>query len=115
MTVSTIFIFGWIVAGQFISHLHWSIILVVVMCVWSCHFNEGTSCIPKYTYGSFWCHIRSGWFLYFMFWFWIFALNAFEFVFDLLGQLVIAHFVIPWSIPAHSQYLSSLFSCICIA
>ena len=47
MTVSTILIFCLIVAGQFVSCLHWSIILVVVMCVWSFHFSDGTSCMPK--------------------------------------------------------------------
>ena len=31
---------------------------------------------------------------------------------DLLEQLVIAHLDIPKSMPAHSQYLSSLFSCV---
>ena len=32
---------------------------------------------------------------------------------DLFGQPVIAHLDIPRSIPAHSQNLSSLFSCVC--
>ena len=32
---------------------------------------------------------------------------------DLFGQLVIAHLDIPRSISAHSQNLSSLFSCVC--
>ena len=45
-----------------------------------------------------------------MFWAWIFALNVFDFVFDLFGHRVIAHFGIPRSIPTHSQYLSSLSS-----
>ena len=31
----------------------------------------------------------------------------------LFGHPLIAHFVIPKSILAHSQYLSSLFSCVC--
>ena len=35
-------------------------------------------------------------------------------MFDLFGQPVMAHFGIPRSIPAHSQYLSSLFSWVCI-
>ena len=63
MTVSTMFIFCLIVVGQVVSCLHWSIILFVVTWVWSFHFNEGTSCMPRYTYGSFWCRIGSGWFL----------------------------------------------------
>ena len=41
-------------------------------------------------------------------------MNSSSFVFDLFGQPVIAHFCIPMSIPAHSQYLSSLFSWVCI-
>ena len=53
MTVSTMLIFCLIVAGQLASYLHWSVILVVVMCVCSFYFNDGTSCIPRYTYGSF--------------------------------------------------------------
>ena len=32
---------------------------------------------------------------------------------DLLGQPIIAHLGIPRSMSAHSQYLSSLFSCVC--
>ena len=44
---------------------------------------------------------------------WICALNAMGFIFDLLGHPVTAHLGIPRSIPAHSQNLSSLFSCIC--
>ena len=55
-----------------------------------------------------------GWFLYVMFCTWICALNVFSFVFDLFGHPVIAHFGTPRSIPAHSQYLSSLFSWFCI-
>ena len=35
-------------------------------------------------------------------------------MFDLFGQLVMTHFGIPKSIPAHSQYLSSLFIWVCI-
>ena len=35
------------------------------------------------------------------------------FILDLLGHPVIAHLGIPRSIPAHSQNLSNLFSCIC--
>jgi hypothetical protein len=62
MTVSTMLIFCLIVAGHFVSYLHWSIILARVMCVWSFHSSVGTSCMPKYT-GSFWCKIGSGWFL----------------------------------------------------
>ena len=84
------------------------------MCVWTCHFSEGTSWMPKYTYGSFWCTISGGWFLYVMFWACIFTLNIYGFVFDLFGQPVIAHFGIPRSISAHSQYLSNLYSCVCI-
>ena len=42
------------------------------------------------------------------------ALNVFWFNLDLFGHPVIAHFGIPRSIPAHSQNLSNLFSCICI-
>ena len=38
----------------------------------------------------------------------------FSFVFDLFGQPVIAHFGTPRFIHAHSQYLSSLFSWICV-
>ena len=52
MTVFTILIFCLIVAGQFVSNLHWFIILAVVMCVWIFHFNDGTSCMPKYTYDT---------------------------------------------------------------
>ena len=63
MTVSTMLIFCFIVAGQFVSCLHWSIILVTVMCVCSFHFRECTNCMPRYTYGSFWCRICMGWFL----------------------------------------------------
>ena len=55
-----------------------------------------------------------GWFLYLMFWAWILALNVSGFVFDLFGHPVMAHFGTPKSIPAHSQYLSSLFSWVCI-
>ena len=38
------------------------------------------------------------------------VLKAWGFSFDLLGQPVMAHFGIPRSMPAHSQYLSNLFS-----
>ena len=38
------------------------------------------------------------------------VLKAWEFSFDLLGHHVTAHFRMPRSILAHSQYLSSLFS-----
>ena len=38
------------------------------------------------------------------------VLKACGLSFALLGQPVIAHFGIPRSIPAHEQYLSSLFS-----
>ena len=38
------------------------------------------------------------------------ALNVSWFILDLLGQPVIAHFVIIRSILAHLQYLSNLFS-----
>ena len=41
------------------------------------------------------------------------ALNVSWFILVLLGHPVIAHFVIPKSMPAHSQYLFSLFSCFC--
>ena len=51
-----------------------------------------------------------GWFLYVMFVACICALNISWFILDLLGQPVMAHFEIPKSIPAHLQYLSSLFS-----
>ena len=44
----------------------------------------------------------------------ILALNVSGFIFDLFGQPVMAHFGTPRSIPAHSQYLSSLFNWICI-
>ena len=54
------------------------------------------------------------WFLYVILCAWICALNVFGLVFDLFGQPVIAHFGTPRSIPAHSQYLSSLFSWVCI-
>ena len=42
MTVSTMLIFCLIVVGQFFNYLHWFVILVVVMCVWSFYFSEGT-------------------------------------------------------------------------
>ena len=45
-----------------------------------------------------------------MFWAWILDLNVSDFVFDLFGHPVMAHFGIPRSIPYHSQYLSNLFS-----
>ena len=41
------------------------------------------------------------------------ALNVMGFSLDLLGHPVTAHLGIPRSIPAHSQNLSSLFSCTC--
>ena len=69
--------------------------------------------MPRYTYGSFWCRTGIGWFLYVIFVVCICALNVSWFILDLLGHLVIAHFVIPKSIPAHSQYLFSLFSWFC--
>ena len=59
------------------------------------------------------CHVGVGWFLYVMFVACICALNVSWFILVLLGHPIIAHFVIPKSIPAHSQYLSSLFSCFC--
>ena len=39
------------------------------------------------------------------------VLKACAFSLGLLGHSVIAHFGMPRSIPAHSQYLFSLFSC----
>ena len=55
-----------------------------------------------------------GWFRYVMFCAWNFALKVFGFVFDLFGHPVIAHLGTPRSIHAHSQYLSSLSSWVCI-
>ena len=49
-----------------------------------------------------------------MFWVCIMALNVSGLVFFLFGHPVMAHFDTPRSIPAHSQYLSNLFSCIWI-
>ena len=69
--------------------------------------------MPRHIYGSFWCRTRIGWFLYVIFVTCICILNVSWFILDLLGHPVIAHFVIPKSIPAHSQYLSSLFSWFC--
>jgi hypothetical protein len=40
-------------------------------------------------------------------------LNLFGCILDLFGHPVTAHFVTPKSMPAHSQNLSILFSCIC--
>ena len=51
-----------------------------------------------------------GWFLKFILVFFSCVLKAWGFSFDLLGHPVMAHFGMPRSIPAHSQYLSSLFS-----
>ena len=42
------------------------------------------------------------------------VLNVSGFVFVLFGHLVMAHVDTPKSISAHSQYLSNLFSCVCI-
>ena len=41
-------------------------------------------------------------------------MNVSGFVFYLFGQPVMAHFGTPRSIPAQLQYLSNLFSCVCI-
>ena len=51
-----------------------------------------------------------GWFLKFIFVSCNCVLKVCGFSFDLLGQPVIAHFGMPRSIPAHAQYLSSLFN-----
>ena len=53
MTVSTMLVFCLIVAGEFVNCLYWSIILAIVMCIWSFYFSEGTSCMPKYTHVRF--------------------------------------------------------------
>ena len=63
ITVSTMLICCLIVAGHFVNCLHWFSTLLVVMCVWSFHFNEGTSWMPRYIYGSFWCRTGIDWFL----------------------------------------------------
>ena len=39
------------------------------------------------------------------------VLKAFVFSLDLFGHHMIAHFGMPRSIPAHSQYLSNLSNC----
>ena len=44
---------------------------------------------------------------------WIRALKVVGLSLDLFGHPVTAHLGIPWSIPAHSQNLSSLLSCVC--
>ena len=44
---------------------------------------------------------------------WIRALNVMGFILDLLGHPVTTHLGIPRSIPAHSQNLFNLFSCVC--
>ena len=44
---------------------------------------------------------------------WIRALKVMGFSLDLFGHPVTAHLDIPISIPAHSQNLSNLFSCVC--
>ena len=36
------------------------------MCICIFHLRDGTSWIPRYTYGSFWCSIGMVWFLYVM-------------------------------------------------
>ena len=56
-------IFCFIVAGQFVSCAHWFVSFLVVMCVCILHFKEGTKCMPRYVYGSFWCRTGIGWFL----------------------------------------------------
>ena len=66
--------------------------------------------MPRYTYGSFWCSMGNGSFLYLIFWAWVLALNVSGFIFYLLGHPVMAHFGTPSSSPAHSQYLFSLFN-----
>jgi hypothetical protein len=53
ITVSIILIFCLIMAGHLANCLHCWISLFVVMCVWTFHFSEGTSCMPRYVYGSF--------------------------------------------------------------
>ena len=57
--------------------------------------------MPRYTYGSFWCRTGIDWFLYVIFVACICALNVSWFILDLFGHLVIAHFGISKSIPAH--------------
>lgn len=49
ITVSTILIFLLIVARQLVSFLYCSTSLVVVTWVCKFHFNEGTTCKPRYS------------------------------------------------------------------
>ena len=112
--VSTMLIFCLIMTRLLDSCLHCSITLLVVTCVCNFHLSIGTSCMPRYTYGSFWCNTGSVWFLYLICWARIWFLNLFGYILDLFGQPVMAHLVTPKSMPAHSQNLSILFSCVCI-
>ena len=109
MTISTIFIFCFIVAGHVIKSLLCLVNLAVVMCVCIFHCNEGTRLIPRYTYGSCWLSMDIGWCLKFILTSYKCVLKACGFSFDLLGHPVIAHLGMPRAIPIHSQNLSILF------
>ena len=87
---------------------------MVVVCICIFHLREGTSWIPRYTYGLFWCNTRVIWFLYVMLAVCNSLLNVIWFILDLLKHPMTAHFDIPRSIPVHSQYLSILVCCDCI-
>ena len=108
MTISNIFIFCFMVVGQFIKNLFCLVNLAVVIYVCVFHCNEGTRLIPMYTYGSCWLSMGISWCLKFMFTSCKCVLKACGLSFDLLGHPVIAHLGMPRSIPAHSQNLSIL-------
>ena len=113
MTVSTIFIFCFMVVGHVIKNLLCLVNLVVVMCICVFHCSEGTRLIPRYKYGSCWLSMGIDWCLKFIFIFCRCVLKACGFSFDLLGHPVIAHLGMPRSILVHSQNLPSLSSCNC--
>ena len=95
ISVSTIFIFSFMVAGQVIRSLLCLISLAVVMCVCIFHCNEGTRLIPKYIYGLCWLSMGIGWCLRFMFASCKWVLKACGLSFNLLGHPVIAHLEMP--------------------
>jgi hypothetical protein len=85
-----------------------------VMACCAFHLSDGISCIPRYTYGSFWCKTGICWFLYFMLCDWMYALKVVVGIGLLFGHTVMAHLGIPSSIPAQWQNLSILSICSCM-
>ena len=114
MTVLRMWIFCLMEAGDVISCLLCFFVFSIVMSLCVFHLSEGTRCIPKYVYDSFWERVGKGLFLNRMFCACMNALKTTGFNLDLLGLPVMAHLARFRSRYAHSEIFCSLVICGCM-